>query len=272
MAAFGSNLSINPYGKGVYPVVGGTLSAFWNSALQAGGSAASTSLDSMNTAIANNLIGTFFSNAASATNPLANDTLLLIPSELISVIVESENSYMNNQMSVSNVFNAKQAEFINDLLSGIKAVPVSSIGNATIPSTGTNTYTGYISNILDRVAQSGLSKDEKSPLYMTLMIAESAFQYWNNIVITPAGPFTAYFDGFGASTQFASAVNYANIPFWVEAAIEGCLLGYCNYSIMDGPKTQGNSMIAMMGSAAAINAGKVIFKWVPNGINPIKCC
>ena len=274
-----ANSTVNPYGSlSSFPPAAGTIAVAWQNALVAAGGATS-SVDAMNSAIASNLFGVYYTNGIGANRPVLNENYNLYGPTLVSILGECSNDYMDGSLRSSNAFSALQWQYIDDLLKGIYTVPIASIAaNSNIVVAPVNTA-GYLEGIQDRVAQSSLSSEEKSPLFMALIIGITAYSYWLNVVHTPTTPpyniWNNFLDNVSAAAPGSavdSPYNWINIPRYIAAAMEGCLLGYANYTLMDPPRTTSNSIMSMLAGAASINAGKVIFRWVPNGINPVQCC
>ncbi len=125
----------------------------------------------------------------------------------------------------------------------------------------------WILDVEDNITKSDLTVEEQIPLLIATMMGETAYSYWNTDVdAAPASQkWTAYY-------QSNTAYNYANIPYWVAAAIEGALVGYG--SSMDGnlePTTAmvSNKMIAGLAGALAVNIALVTLQIIPR-IQPIQ--
>jgi hypothetical protein len=169
----------------------------------------------------------------------------IIEIEIKSVIYNAINTYRNNLFNVSGGYDDVQAEFIDTILCSIKKIPVNAIETA-------------LADAEDNVGKSGMSADEQTPLLLSLAYGSAAFDYWVAAVDKP-GSWKSFFNP-------NPAINYANVPFWTQAAIEGGLIGY-NASprgliapTMDIVSTE---LISSLLGALAIGAGKVAFNWLP---------
>ena len=258
-----SNSSVNPYSNL-------NLGIAWQN-LMILGVATPTSPATVNTniignnTIPNSIVATYYPISGGGVNtqtPTLADTLTFMTANLQVAVAESQNDYINGVLHSGQAgFSQQQMVFINDLLQGIRNVTVNSIGNI-----GANI--GFIDTIQDRIAQSDLSAEEKTPLFMACTIGDQAFTYWSTVYQTVGGPWLPFLDINAAN----DVRNWFNIPRYIIAAIEGCLLGYINSQLMDQPRTLSNQIISMLACSAAVNACMVIFRWVPNGINPVSCC
>jgi hypothetical protein len=111
---------------------------------------------------------------------------------------------------------------------------------------------GALSRSNDMTAQ------EKVPIYFATAVAHRVWLYWYSTVFNPSN-WSNYFDE-------DEAVNFANIPFWVEAAVIGTLV--CSIKA-DSPgfnETPSNVEIDPVGALTggiSMSAYKVINKIVP---------
>jgi len=105
-------------------------------------------------------------------------------------------------------------------------------------------------------------------LLLATSIGKKAYDYFVTAIDTslPAG-WVPYFDD-------ALSSAYANLPYWVAAAMRGALIGAATPSCKGGmltPSTEGasNQMMQALIGALTLTVGKVIFKWIPR-INNIR--
>ena len=208
-------------------------------------------MSAINTNTSVNLLPIYFPVAGSVPGsigtPTSQDNIAFAQPELISAMARAENGFINSNLRNGNIssthFNLEQIQFIAQLLDSIKNIPVQSIGD-------------LIADIEDNISKSGLSSMQQAPLLMATMVGAKAYTYWIGIVQTPVTPWPPYIN---ANT----AINYANIPYWVSAAMEGALLGYCEFTALDPERIPGRQILCMLACAASIGAGKVIFNLLP---------
>ena len=170
--------------------------------------------------------------------------------ELNSYLPSSINAYINNDIKGSTI---NQAPFVALLLEKIKEVPPMQIPN-------------FITDVENKIAEACLSLPEQNQLYLATAAAKASFSYWiaqnNNLASTSWAPFL----------DTNTAVNIANLPYWVTAAIQAALY-FCfkgNYQTLssDPPKISGPEYVNVLTASLGIAAGKVLFNWIPKPIMP----
>lgn len=167
--------------------------------------------------------------------------------EIKSVVYNVINVYNNNPSTSSLMYGPKQSYFI-DLLLGLK----------TTNCTPINSINTWLLDIEDNIAKSDLQLAAQTPLFFATVEGKSIYAYWVAKTATP-GPWAPFF-------QTPNAANYANIPLWTTACIEGALIGaQATFRGLIAPTTEivSVNMISALIGALAIGAGKVIFKFVP---------
>ncbi len=198
------------------------------------------------------LIPSYFNPAPP--NPSSFDSISFTTAELIQTLNSVCNQYMQGGYMSTNCYSSEQLDIINQLLTGLSNIPA--IG---IPS--------FIISMEDTIAKSCLSPMEQQPLFMATLAANKSYSYFIGIIQVPAGNIwvtNGYING-GANDPYS--IN--SVSYWAAAAAEGALLGYANYVSLDPPRVQGNMILSMLGGAAAVNAGKIMFKWA--SLPPAKC-
>ncbi|MBI2723341.1 MAG: hypothetical protein HYX39_14300 [Bacteroidetes bacterium] len=138
------------------------------------------------------------------------------------------------------------------------------LGPTTTDKTPINSLDMWFENIEDNISEAGLSLEDQMPLLLAIEVEKTIYNYWITKVATP-GNWSKFF-------QPQTGLNYANIPFWVEACTEGALIGgNASDKGLIAPTTDIVSVdiVSALIGALAIGAGKVIFKWVPR-IQPIQ--
>ncbi len=119
----------------------------------------------------------------------------------------------------------------------------------------------YLLDVEDNITKSDLTVPEQIPLLIATMLGETAFTYWNTDV--NASGASQKWTGYYQSNQ---AYNYANMPFWVAAAIEGALVGYGSSPDANLEPTTamvGSKMIAALQGALAVNIALVALQMIP---------
>lgn len=167
--------------------------------------------------------------------------------EIKSVVYNVINSYNNNPKSASFFYGPKQSYFI-DLLLGLK----------TSNSTPINAINTWLLDIEDNITKDDMPIAAQTPLLLATIQATHVYAYWNTKIATP-GTWAPFF-------QTPAALNYANIPHWLVACVEGALIGaQATPRGLIQPTTEivGVNIISALIGGLAIGAGKVIFKFVP---------
>jgi len=139
-------------------------------------------------------------------------------------------------------YNGMQQSFIQLMQGSIFSVPVESIESRLL-------------DIEDKLSESSLPIEQKTPLFQALSIGRNDLSYWTEKLNNP-----------GLWSPFLNsnyAVNYANLSFWVSASMEGALI-YANRALPTLPPVNtAVDIIAATVSGVSLVAGKVIFGWVP---------
>ncbi len=173
-----------------------------------------------------------FFEAGKATSPMGQVLCGILPNTI--------NSYCHS--SGLERYNGMQQSYINLMLGSIYNVPIDSIKSRLI-------------DIENKLSESPLSIEEKTPLFQALSIGTNDYDYWIEKLETP-----------GLWTPFLHsnyAVNYDKIPYWVSASMEGSLI-YANRALPTlPPLNTALDIIATLISGTGLVAGKVIFKWIP---------
>jgi len=131
------------------------------------------------------------------------------------------------------------------------------LGPTTTSITPINTLNSWFTDIENNIPETGLSLDQQMPLLLGAVVAKNIYEYWIGKVATP-GTWAQFF-------QPQAGLNYANIPFWSVACIEGALIGASGSDRgLIAPTTEivSTEIVSALIGALAIGAGKVIFKWV----------
>ncbi|MCW5908628.1 MAG: hypothetical protein KIS94_12270 [Chitinophagales bacterium] len=191
----------------------------------------------------NDLNTTILAYFTSLPNPVSSEALSIMQNTNIYSI----NNYINQTIAVNLNYGGAASAFIETVLSGIK-------------ENTTDSLTDYLLSAQELLAAADINTASKEALYVALTNAQGSCAYWQTTVATP-GSWAAYLHS-------NEAVNYANIPTWVIAAFTAVLSGYAQVQAVaiSEPNvfnTQGRQVSAFMGygSALAVTAGKVIFKW-----------
>ena len=132
------------------------------------------------------------------------------------------------------------------------------LGLTTTNDTPINAIGAWLSDIQDNISSAKQSIDEQTPLLLAIQCGISIYAYWNTKIAAPA-TWAPFF-------QTPAALNYANIPLWTAACMEGTLVGAnASQKGLIAPTTDiiSVNIISALIGALAIGAGKVIFKWVP---------
>lgn len=162
--------------------------------------------------------------------------------EIRSVTSFAYNDYINNNL---DSYSAQQNYFISLLLNGIFKVPVNSIP-------------AFLADLNDQVNRSGMSTMEKVPVFMAIAVAISDYQYWLDILTTP-GNWSSFLNS-------DYAINYANLPYWVQAASFGtlaCANKAKTYGLIDPPPVMGVDMVSALTGSLTVVAAKVTTNIIP---------
>jgi len=137
------------------------------------------------------------------------------------------------------------------------------IGYNTTVLSPVNAMRSWIEDIEDNITKADFIISEQTPLLLGTLTGTELYDYWDTKVSTP-GDWSTFF-------QTNSSENYANIPHWTSAGMEGALIG-ANTSPLGliSPDTEliSTDIVSAIIGAITVGAGKVIFKWIPR-IQPI---
>jgi hypothetical protein len=166
------------------------------------------------------------------------------------------NSYVNGLLwGNKTIYNARQMKFIRMLSrEALRKIEVVTLNN-------------YLLDVEDNITKSDLTVPEQIPLLIATMLGETAFSYWNTDVNATGA--SQKWTGYYQSNQ---AYNYANIPSWVAAAIEGALVGYGSSPDANLEPTTAmvsSKMIAALQGALAVNIALVALQMIPRITNPL---
>ncbi|MBK9284734.1 MAG: hypothetical protein IPM51_10515 [Sphingobacteriaceae bacterium] len=161
---------------------------------------------------------------------------------------------------IYNVINAYSSKVINKLPWTAQQMNFISmmLGLTTTNNVPINAIDTWFNDIQNNISDANQSIDDQTPLLLGIRCGTSIYAYWNRKVATP-GSWSAFF-------QTPAPLNYANIPLWSTACIEGALIGAnASEKGLIAPTTDITSVniISALIGAIAIGAGKVIFRWVP---------
>lgn len=226
-------VTLNPY-----PLIGNQLIAGMDAVSAA--VTPTSSVDEFVTAIYNYIQPIFYPSTAGTSVPSQLET------EIKSVIYNIINAYSSKVIN-KLPWTTQQMNFISMMLG------LTTTNNVPINAIGT-----WFNDIQDNISNANLSIDEQTPLLLGIKCGISIYAYWNNKVATP-GSWSSFF-------QKPAPLNYANIPLWSTACIEGALIGAnASEKGLIAPITDITSVniISALIGAIAIGAGKVIFKLVP---------
>jgi hypothetical protein len=170
-------------------------------------------------------------------------------SEFNGVVTNAANFYINSNL---DGYNAAQMPYIQTLLNGLYGVPIGSIPD-------------FIADLEDNINKSSLSLEDQVPLFIATSVATNSYNYWLAAVASPGNWASK---GYFNSNAY---VNYANIPYWVEAAVQATLTGgnkAATYGQIDPPRIIGVDLVSALASGLTVSAGKVLFRWIPK-VQPI---
>lgn len=172
------------------------------------------------------------------------DVSVQLQIEIKSVIYNIINAYNNQGLKG---FNSEQMVIVGMYLGPTTTAitPIDSIGT-------------WFADIENNIPETGLTVDEQMPLLLGSVVAKTIYEYWIAIVAKP-GKWAPFF-------QKETAINYANIPTWVVACIEGTFIGASSSDRgLIAPTTDivSTEIVSSLIGALVIGSGKVIFKWLP---------
>jgi hypothetical protein len=233
----------NPYYEQFNTLIGPNLDDIGNAMLAAG-----ADISTLNLALVTAIKGDF------------NYTTTDLPEiDMESILIHAKNAYINN-----NFFGTPgQMSFNYFLLKHINNVPPLQIKD-------------YITNIEENIEKSELPMSEKIPLFFATAVGSIMFDYWliqiNQIiplVNTKANitlPWTSLINS-------NAAINTANLPYWISAAMFGALYftykGSYTSSDTQPPKIAGPCFVTALTACLGLVAGVICFKWMPR-VNLVK--
>ena len=182
-------------------------------------------------------------DALFATNP-PNDDLAIVYAKSVlplvyngfvtsSVVEKPQLNYTENQLVV-----------ITELFTALRTTPTESIPQQLAATD-------------EKIATSGLSFAEQTPLFVATAIGKAVYEYWLLNIPQPSA-WAAYMVNPGITPQAMDALNYAKVSNWVSGAMEGALLGWGSIHL---PKIDFVDMTAANIGAIGLAAGKVVFRW-----------
>ncbi|MBK9286009.1 MAG: hypothetical protein IPM51_17065 [Sphingobacteriaceae bacterium] len=167
--------------------------------------------------------------------------------EIKSVCYNMINAYNNKLLGSTLRYSDAQMNIVSMML-----------GATTQDRTPINAINPWLLDLEDNISKAGMNISLQTPLLLGIQCGKSIYAYWVSKVATP-GTWAPFF-------QTPAPLNYANIPFWLKACMEGALIGAnATQKGLIAPTTDIVSVdiISALIGALTIGAGKVIFKWVP---------
>lgn len=201
----------------------------------------SPTFDNLNDALFNALFGN--------TPPTDNLTIVYAKSILPNVY----NGYVTTPLtpslnkegeSAGRGWSGKQQFVISELFTTLHTTPTEAIPQLLVATD-------------EKIATSGLSFAEQTPLFVATALGKATYEYWLLNIPQPSS-WAAYMINPNITPQAMDALNYNNVSNWVSAAIQGTLLGWGSINL---PKIDFVDMTAANIGAIGLAAGKVVFKW-----------
>jgi len=221
-----------------YPQIGTELTAGMDAV--AGALTPTSTIDDLANAIYNYVQPIYY-----PTSPIGVPKQIEI--EIKSVVYNIANAYNNKSLGTTLMYKPSQMNIIRMML-----------GQITTELTPINALGSWLLDIEDNVSKDNLPLDIQTPLLLGIDEGEAIYAYWIAKVATP-GTWAPFFDP-------REPHNYANIPLWTAACMEGGLIGAnATQQGLIAPTTDITSVniISSLIGALTVGAGKVIFKWVP---------
>ena len=186
-------------------------------------------------------------------DPPGAEIIGLMPSMMANTV----NDYVNSKIAENLNFGGNEWAIVDSVLSGIKGGSIESMED-------------FLEAALQQVAEATISTPTKTTLYGAAGFAKASFSYWGSVVKTP-GSWATYINT-------NEAINWANIPFWVEATYVGTFSGFAQVQAPNIPDANLFNVQGRMGggtiaisTALALTAGKVIFKWAQRPVIYANC-
>lgn len=143
-----------------------------------------------------------------------------------------------------NHYSEKQYAIIYHLLKDISNTPTESIPQLLAATD-------------EKIAASGLSIVEQTPLFVATTAGKAVYEYWLQNIPQPSA-WAAYMVNPNITPQAMDAVNYNNVGNWVSASMQGALLAWGSINL---PKVEFVDMMSAYLGAVGLGAGKVMFRW-----------
>ncbi len=199
----------------------------------------SPNFDNLNT-VTIDYLSTLLGGGGGSINPILGDIVY-------SILPNTVNDYTNLLISQNANLSQQQQAIAISVLDGINKNTID-----TLPD--------FFDSVDAEIAKTEINITDKTALYIATAIGKSSSKYWENAAASP-GNWATYLNG-------NSAINYANIPFYVTASFVGALSGFSQGQMPNmGGATVLNDVGRTLGSPTSLvssiglTAGKVIFKW-----------
>lgn len=196
-----------------------------------------------------NLVSAVESYIAPLFYATGGSTTTQVQIEIQSVANAAINSYVNSLILQGQAgYDGSQMKFARILIGDMLTsnLPIVSISNR-------------IEDVEDNLTDNQLSVNQQLPLLLATTTGSNANTYWaGQIAIGSSSPWHNFFP--------TSPENYMDIPYYVEAAMNGALAGYgATPAGMIEPSVNfvTNKMLSALIGALTVTAGKVIFQWIP---------
>jgi hypothetical protein len=167
---------------------------------------------------------------------------------VLSILPNAANSYQNSNLGNESFYNPQQVVLMNSIYVSIKG----------------NDVEGMLSVLNDanrEIAESGLSAVDQTPLFVAVEIGKRSYEYWMENIYDEESDWLDYLNA-------SSAINTANLPYWVTTSMEGALSGFAqvqqlNMGVATSLNTAGRTIALMAGmlGAVGLSSGKMFFKW-----------
>ncbi|MGE0635933.1 MAG: hypothetical protein AB7G44_09485 [Bacteroidia bacterium] len=183
-------------------------------------------------------------NALFSGNPPSDDLIILYAKSVLPYVYNGYATDDKEKDGELKKYNDKQFEIIYYLLRDISTTPTESIPQLLAATD-------------EKIATSGLSFTEQTPLFVATTAGKAVYEYWLLNIPQPSA-WAAYMVNPAITPQAMDALNYNNMNKWVSAAMQGALLGWGSIHL---PKLDFVDMTAATIAATGMAAGKVVFKW-----------
>jgi hypothetical protein len=149
------------------------------------------------------------------------------------------NGYMHRGTRSNMVYTELQQQLVLQLTQGLLAVPPQAMS-------------AYLEQVEENILRAGLCYREQAPLLVAVALARGSAKYWLTRVQSP-GPWAAWLPA-------NEALAYGQVNGIVEAGVQGALL---LYGLLQPPQLMPADVYSSFIGAAGLEAGKVVFGWVP---------